>query len=296
MHCGASDDEDRAEGRVGWVFQRPALQRDRVRDATAASKQDGWQGDRQQRAASRPGVPQQPPGADRHQCGRGSHGEPAVRHLDRARQAWERAHQEQRCRCSWPSSWGRRRDPGTGLGRARRARPPGRRRPPAPGRLPRAAGRSGRRAPGAAAAGRRTRRRACRGCGPAGVPCPSPPRPVRTRPDRRARPGRRSALPVAEGGDQAGRHQRQPGGDGERGGQAGASGVGGEPAGALRRRPGRPGRRRARPARRPAAPGSPVGSRPPSPRDCGTPQAARSPCWPQSKTGAGHDVPRAAAS
>ena len=64
-----------------------------------------------------------------------------------------------------------------------------------PARLPRAAGRSGRRAPGGAAAGRRIRRRAWRGCGPAGVPCPSRPRPARTRPDRRARPGRRSVLP-----------------------------------------------------------------------------------------------------
>jgi hypothetical protein len=37
-----------------------------------------------------------------------------------------------------------------------------------------------------------------------------------------------------EGGDQAGYHQRETGCDGERGGQAGASGVGGEPARALR--------------------------------------------------------------
>ena len=62
--------------------------------AVAASN-SGWQGDRQQRAASWPGVPQQPPGAERHQGGRSSRGEPAVGHLDRTGKARERAQQEQ---------------------------------------------------------------------------------------------------------------------------------------------------------------------------------------------------------
>jgi hypothetical protein len=50
---GAPNHEDGAEGRVGRILQRPALQGDRVRD-DRGREQDGWQSDRQQRAASWP--------------------------------------------------------------------------------------------------------------------------------------------------------------------------------------------------------------------------------------------------
>jgi hypothetical protein len=90
---GAPKGVDGAERRIGGVFQWSALQRGRVRD-DGCRQQESWQGDRQQRAACWPGVPQQPPGTDGYQCGRGGRGEPAVRHLDGARQLWERAHQE----------------------------------------------------------------------------------------------------------------------------------------------------------------------------------------------------------
>ena len=60
----------------------------------AASKMAG-EGDRQQGAASRPRVPQQPPGADRRQRNRSRRGEPAIRQLDPVREVGERAQQEQ---------------------------------------------------------------------------------------------------------------------------------------------------------------------------------------------------------
>jgi hypothetical protein len=53
---GAPKSEDHAEGRVGRIFQRPALQGDHVRD-DRGREQDGWQGDRQEHTASRPRVP-----------------------------------------------------------------------------------------------------------------------------------------------------------------------------------------------------------------------------------------------
>jgi hypothetical protein len=65
---------------------------------------------------------------------------------------------------------------------------------------------------------------------------PVPAHPHRREPDQTGEYGQLAdpSCRAAEGGDQAGGHQRESGCDGERGGQAGVSGVGGEPAGTLR--------------------------------------------------------------
>jgi hypothetical protein len=101
--------------------------------------------------------------------------------------------------------------------------------------------------------------------------------------------------PVAEGGDQAGRHQAESGRDGERGGQPGVSGVGGEPAGALRDgqgaqadgERGRPGGqpRQVRPLKQDRRHRAIVACR-----------GRAGPCWLQSDCGVSHDVPGSAAS
>ena len=188
-HRRAAHDEDGAEGRVGWILPRYPLSAVMYAMVPAASEADG---DRQQRASSRPRVPA-PPGADGCQRRRGSRGEPAATSIPYARSGSERS----RKRLSMQLA----QQLGSKKGSRKRARPrvasglqvDGDRHGThhrSPQLVALRIGQSqvsssGKVNPAASMARLRT----------SGGPCPSRPTAARTRPDQRARPDCRSALP-----------------------------------------------------------------------------------------------------
>ena len=127
-----------------------------------------------------------------------AHGEPLVRHHDRAGQVRAATAPRTRCPCSWPSSTGRR------TGREQRAaasdehgtRRTRRRRPRAP--TASARGRPGRRAPRARAAGGKPAATIADAADQQRSLLPAHPHRARTRRDPRAVSGRRAAASAAE--------------------------------------------------------------------------------------------------
>ena len=251
-----------------------ACERDRMRDRRGRER-DAADEDRPQRPPGRAAGRGEPAGADRRERRRRGGGEPAVGVLDRARDLRERADEEDVVRAVVPAA---RIEEGIA---EQRAAERGESSLEVDGddecarslRAQHAArvrddeveeereGEAG----GERAEAQDERRPAL----PAG--------PERREPDETlpAGPGRRSVRRAGERRDDAGRHERETGDDGERGSELGLPGVGRAARPGRAQRRARRGRRRARLRRRRAERGPPEGRGPAPPRDCLTARQVR---------------------